>query len=59
VNLLRDDIASFTEIYQPFEQTYRYYGAQPIFKQPFSFLLDGSYEANQQLIRFAQQEKEI
>jgi hypothetical protein len=60
VDLLRADITDFTEMYQPFEQTYHYYGAKPIFKQPFSFLLDGSYEANQQLLRFAaQQDKEI
>jgi hypothetical protein len=59
VDLLREDISGFTEVYQPFKQTYRYYGAQPLFKQPFSFLLDGSYEANQQLLRFTQQEKEV
>ncbi|MDR2189962.1 MAG: hypothetical protein LBP53_01940 [Candidatus Peribacteria bacterium] len=59
VDLLRDEIGDFREQYQPFAPTYRYYGGQPIFSSAFSSLLDGSFEASQQLIRFTQQGKEI
>jgi hypothetical protein len=59
VDLLRDDIITFTEIYQPFKIDATYYGGQPIYKTPNTSLLNGSFEANQQLIQLAKQGKEI
>jgi len=31
VDLIREDIEGFTEIYQPFEPAMTYYGGQPIY----------------------------
>jgi hypothetical protein len=59
VDLLRDDIQGFTEIYQPFETTYTYYGSQPLFKTDFNSLLNGSFENNEQLIQLAKQREQI
>ena len=58
-DLIRNDIEGFTEVYQPFETDATYYGGQPIYKNPFTSLLNGSFEANQQLIQLAKQEKQI
>jgi hypothetical protein len=58
-DLLRDEIETFTDIYQPFETDRTYYGSQPVFKTPNISILNGSFEANQQLIQLAKEEKEI
>jgi hypothetical protein len=59
VDLLWDDIESFTEIYQTHAENISYYGGKPIYKTLNDSLLNGSFESNQHLIQLAKQNQEI
>ncbi|GHV25366.1 hypothetical protein FACS1894176_03670 [Bacteroidia bacterium] len=53
VDLLRTEIIGRSEIYHPFETTYRYYGSTPRFATEFSSILDGSITSQQELATLA------
>jgi hypothetical protein len=59
VDLLRNDIIGRSEVYQPFEINYHYYGSTPTFSSEIASILDGSIASQQTLANLAQQGKEI
>jgi hypothetical protein len=58
-DLLRDDIIGRSEVYQPFEMNYHYYGSSPAFASDSASILDESITSQQTLTTLAQQGKEI
>ena len=59
VDMLWEEIVGFSDMYQPFEETYRYYGSSPMFQSKFSSLLNGSFESTKTLIELARANEEI
>jgi hypothetical protein len=59
VDLLRNDIIGRSEVYQPFEMSYRYYGSTPTFATNTPNILDSSTTSQQTLAKLAKQGNEI